>query len=59
MNAEDLHFGAGRLERLVANMPASSAAEQLEFLKSDLSAYIGDAPSFDDITCLILSRHLL
>lgn len=55
LNAADEHYGAGRLEKVIANLPASSAAAQLEFLKSDLSAFIGDAPSFDDITYVMLS----
>ena len=55
LNSEDEHYGADRLEEVAANMPASNAVLQLEFLKDDLSAFIGNASSFDDITCLILS----
>jgi len=36
--------------------PAASASEQIEKIKADIYAHIGDAPQFDDITMIVLHR---
>ncbi|MFN2159172.1 MAG: GAF domain-containing SpoIIE family protein phosphatase [Anaerolineales bacterium] len=57
LNRQGEEFGLERLQGMIKNLPVSSAKTQMNILKEERTAFIGDAPSFDDITCFVLTRE--
>ena len=49
-------FGIGRLGRIFAGTPPASTERATEAVFQAVSEFAGDAPQFDDITCLALRR---
>lgn len=47
-------FGTGRMLESLNGHQDAAPAELLPFIKSDIDAFVGDAPQFDDITMLSL-----
>lgn len=47
-------FGMERLEESLKRVSAGSTVEILDAVKSDVDAFVGEAPQFDDITMLCL-----
>lgn len=57
LNERGEEYGFDRLLEVIKKMPVIAADEQQQNLRKDLDSFTGSAPSFDDITCLILSRE--
>lgn len=56
LNPDDQHYGVERLKKAAAVSPLTHADVLLQHIKKDLEVFIDGAPSYDDITCLILVR---
>ena len=53
-------YGMERLEQVLAENTRQSPQELLSSVKTDIDAFVGDAPQFDDITMLCLEfRHYM
>ncbi len=55
-NVDQEQFGNNRLQELFATTPPTSAADATKFVFDAVSDFAGEAPQFDDITCLVLRR---
>lgn len=53
-NSESEPFGDGRLLDVVRKLPEQSVGEDVEAIVSAVHQFAGDAPQFDDITCVVL-----
>ena len=51
-DANDELFGDERLLDALNQAPSASPGELLPFVRDRISAFVGDAPQFDDITML-------
>ncbi|WP_419841104.1 PP2C family protein-serine/threonine phosphatase [Candidatus Poriferisodalis sp.] len=58
MNVEQEEFGTDRLLQLFADRPPRSAEEAMHAIFDAVSAFAGEAPASDDITCLALHRNM-
>ena len=56
MNAEDEEFGLDRLRDLFTNVPPRNPKETNAAIFEAVSAFAGDTPQSDDITCLACRR---
>ena len=56
-NAAAEQFGEERLYALFAERPPDSAERAVAEVFRSVAEFAGDAPQFDDITCLALHRH--
>ena len=56
MNEEDEEFGTDNLQEVFATAPPIECQEATMAVFRAVSAFAGDAPQFDDITCLTLCR---
>ena len=56
MNEEDEEFGTNNLQEVFATAPPIECQEATMAVFRAVSAFAGDAPQFDDITCLTLCR---
>ena len=56
MNAEGEEFGLDRLRDLFTNASPRSPQETNEAIFEAVSAFAGDTPQSDDITCLACRR---
>ncbi len=56
MNAEEEEFGLDRLRNLFTNSPPKSPKETNAAIFDAVSAFAGDTPQSDDITCLAFRR---
>ena len=56
MNEEDEEFGTDNLQEVFATAPPIESQEATMAIFRAVSAFAGDAPQFDDITCLTLCR---
>ena len=56
IDAEDEEFGAERLQEIFRGGPPDSVREANEVVFNAVKAFAGDAPQFDDITCVTLMR---
>ncbi|GAB4443043.1 MAG: hypothetical protein Fur0044_39430 [Anaerolineae bacterium] len=52
-NSRSEMFGFERLEQAIITGPTSSAAAMLEYLKTEIAAYVGEAEPHDDITIVV------
>ncbi len=50
-------YGIEHLKEIIKELPVANAREQMKMIKKEREHFIGNAPSFDDITCFILSRE--
>jgi sigma-B regulation protein RsbU (phosphoserine phosphatase) len=55
LNTQDEEYGLARLISAIEAAPVSNAGTQLDHLMSDLDAFTGDIPPFDDITLFIVT----
>jgi serine phosphatase RsbU (regulator of sigma subunit) len=55
LNTQDEEYGLARLTSALETAPVSNAGTQLDHLMSDLDAFTGDIPPFDDITLFIVT----
>ncbi len=55
LNLEGDEYGSPRLELAVEGAPRADAVRLLAHLSGDLTDFIGDEPSFDDITYMIVA----
>ena len=53
-NGEGEQFGLGRLRSIFTSAPPRNAHDATDTVFQAVKAFAGDAPQFDDITCLIL-----
>jgi sigma-B regulation protein RsbU (phosphoserine phosphatase) len=53
-NGAGEEYGEARLAELVRSLGPASAAADLERVLSSVDAFTGDAPRFDDVTCVVL-----
>jgi len=53
-NTEEKMYGLSRFVEVIRKAPQMEAKEFLEYLKSDIEAYIEGAPRYDDITLVVL-----
>ena len=56
IDAEDEEFGPDRLQEVFRDGPPRSVREANEAVFDAVKAFAGDAPQFDDITCVTLMR---
>ncbi len=56
MNGEGEEFGVDRLRELFAGQPSMNPREATDAILEAVSAFAGDTPQSDDITCLTLRR---
>ena len=56
MNEEDEEFGTNNLQEVFATAPPRECQEATMAVFRAVSAFVGDTPQFDDITCLTLCR---
>ena len=56
MNKEDEQFGIERLQQLFLANPPTDARQAAMGILDAVNTFAGDAPQFDDITCLSLRR---
>ena len=56
-NGEDEFFSEERLESLVMKHNDLTADELLDKICDEIKTFTGDAPQFDDITLVIISRE--
>ena len=56
MNEEDEEFGTNNLQEVFATAPPRECQEATMAVFRAVSAFAGDTPQFDDITCLTLCR---
>lgn len=60
MNATNEPYGVDRVDRLLRTLPASATAQSvLDAVRHDVSAFVGDAVPSDDLTLLIVRRHVI
>ena len=57
LNPHGERFGLGRLSRIFAGSPPSSAREATENVFRAVREFAGAAEQFDDLTCLVLRRR--
>ena len=56
IDAEDEEFGPDRLQEVFRGGPPGSVREANEAVFGAVMEFAGDAPQFDDITCVTLMR---
>ena len=56
MNERDEEFGTERMQEVFAKTPPKDAQEATDMLFRAVREFAGEAPQFDDITCLTLCR---
>lgn len=56
-NADNMLYGEDRLLSFMNANASMEARELLPALKSDIDAFVGEAPQFDDITMLMVDYH--
>ena len=56
IDAESEEFGSDRLQEVFRSGPSDSVREANEVVFNAVEAFAGDAPQFDDITCVTLMR---
>ena len=55
-NVDGEQFGMERLQNVLIDMPNTDPQEMTEVIIEAVADFVGDAPQFDDLTCLILTR---
>ena len=56
MNGSDEQFGVERMHEVFATSPPTDSEQAAKTMFEAVRGYVGDAPQFDDITCLVLRR---
>ena len=56
MNAAGQSFGLERLQTVIHKHAGKSAQDILELVLQEVNAWVGDAPQFDDITLMVITR---
>ena len=59
MNSGNEQFGLERLREIFAGAPPKSVREAIDSIFAAVSGFAGDAPQFDDVTCLAVHRSEL
>ena len=56
MNANGEQFGVERIHEVFAGSPPKNSEQAAQAMFEAVRTFVGDAPQFDDITCLVLHR---
>ena len=56
MNSGNEQFGLERLREIFTGAPPKSVREAIDWVFAAVSDFAGDAPQFDDVTCLAMHR---
>ncbi len=56
MNANGEQFGVERIHEVFAGSPPNNSEQAAQAMFEAVRTFVGDAPQFDDITCLVLHR---
>ena len=56
MNSGNEQFGLERLREIFTGAPPKSVREAIDWIFAAVSDFAGDAPQFDDVTCLAVHR---
>ena len=56
MNANGEQFGVGRMHEVFAGSPPKNSEQATRAMFKAVKDFVGEAPQFDDITCLVLRR---
>ena len=56
MNSGNEQFGLERLREIFSGAPPKSVREAIDWIFAAVSDFAGDAPQFDDVTCLAVHR---